>query len=319
MRLLFVMDPLETMHPEKDTTFAFLRAAQQQRHTSLHCLLKDLSVESGRVYANARSATVSPHPPFASYGPTERVCLSDLDAVLIRKDPPFDIAYLNATQILDLVRKDTFLMNYPRGLRDADEKLFALRFSEWTPRTVVTSGAVRIREFVEECGGRAVIKPIGRAGGRGVLQLVAGDQNVLSIIDLLTDEGQRPVMVQEYLPAVRQGDKRVILLDGELLGAILRVPAKDDFRANIHVGGQVVACGITGEEDALIASVGPKLRAAGLYFVGLDIIGGRLTEVNVTSPTGIQELGRLTHTTPEDEVLRWLVRKVEEFGRGRTC
>ncbi len=317
MRFLFVMDPLETMHPEKDTSFALMRAAQKRGHTNLHCLLRDLSVEEGKAFATTRVATVTSSPPYATYGATQEVCLSEVDAILVRKDPPFDVAYLNATQILDVARDDTFIMTDPRGLRDADEKLYALHFSEWTPRTYVTANAVRIRAFLDACGGSAVIKPIGRAGGYGVLKLTADDVNTPSIIELLTEEGRRPVMVQEYLPAVREGDKRVLLLDGKLLGAILRVPRKDDLRANIHVGGRVVACELTDEEAALVASVGPRLRAAGLYFVGLDVIGGRLTEVNVTSPTGIQELGRLTGTTPEDDVVRWLEGKVEQFGKQR--
>ena len=315
MHILFVMDPLETMHPEKDTTFAFIRAAQKHGHTCSHCLLKDLSVENGTAIATARFASVSPRPPHTSYGSTRQLHLADIDAILVRKDPPFDIAYLNATQILDTVRHNTFIMNDPRGLRDADEKLFALQFPEWTPKTIVTAEPLRIRSFLHACGGTAVIKPIGRAGGHGVLKLSSDDINTSSIIDLLTDEGKRQVMVQEYLPSVREGDKRVIMLDGKFLGAILRVPSDGDLRANIHVGGRVVACGITKEEEALIASVGPRLRDAGLFFVGLDVIGGHLTEVNVTSPTGIQELGRLTNSNPEDDVVFWLEKKVEQFGK----
>jgi glutathione synthase len=315
MQFVYVMDPLETMHPEKDTSFAFMRAAQKRGHTNLHCLLRDLSVEEGKAFAATRVATVDAAPPHATYGPRREVCLSEVDAILIRKDPPFDTAYLQATQILDVVRDDTFVMNDPRGLRDANEKLFTLQFPQWTPRTYVTADPVRIRAFVDACGGTAVIKPIGRAGGYGVMKLSADDINTPAIIEMLTEEGRQSVMVQEYLPAVREGDKRVILLDGKLLGAVLRVPRKDDLRANIHVGGRVKACDLTDKERDLVASVGPRLRSAGLYFVGLDVIGERLTEVNVTSPTGIQELGRLTNTTPEDDVIAWLETKVQKFAK----
>ncbi len=313
MKFVYVMDPLETMHPEKDTSFAFMRAAQKRGHTNLHCLLRDLSVEEGKAFASTRVATVDAAPPHATYGPRQEVSLSEVDAVLIRKDPPFDTAYLQATQILDVVRDHTFLMNDPRGLRDANEKLFTLQFPQWTPRTYVTADPVRIRAFVDACGGTAVIKPIGRAGGYGVMKLSANDINTPAIVEMLTEEGRQSVMVQEYLPAVREGDKRVILLDGKLLGAVLRVPRKDDLRANIHVGGRVQACELTDRERDLVASVGPRLRSAGLYFVGLDVIGERLTEVNVTSPTGVQELGRLTNTTPEDDVIAWLEGKVQKF------
>lgn len=313
MRFVYVMDPLETMHPEKDTTFAFMRAAQKMGHENLHCLMSDLSVEDGKAYASTRLATVDASPPFATYGLRREVCLSEVDAVIIRKDPPFETAYLHASQIIDLARDDTFIMNDPRGLRDANEKLYALRFPEWMPRTYVTADPVRIRAFVDACGGTAVIKPIGGKGGYGVMKLSAGDINTPAIIEMLTEEGTKTVMVQAYLPAVREGDKRVILLDGKLLGAILRVPRKDDLRANIHVGGRVKACELTDTEKELVASVGPRLRVAGLYFVGLDVIGERLTEVNVTSPTGIQELGRLTGTTPEDDVIRWIEQQARRF------
>jgi glutathione synthase len=310
MRLLFVMDPLETMTPDKDTTFALLRAAQAAGHQSLHCLPQQLRVEDGRVFATVRGASVHQEAPFARYGEQSELALAEVDAVLVRKDPPFDAAYLHCTQMLECARGDTLIINDPRGLRDANEKLAALLFPQWTPRTLVTSDRVRIRAFVDQVGGTAVIKPLDGAGGRGVLRISSCDQNTPSIIDLLTAEGAQLAMVQEYLPAVREGDKRVLLLDGRPLGAILRVPRADDLRANIHVGGTVRATALTAREKLLVEVIGPKLSQMGLYFVGLDLIGERLTEVNVTSPTGIQELGRLTGTTPEDAVILWIEAKL---------
>lgn len=306
MRLVYVMDPLETMLPDKDTTFAFLRAAQAAGHQNLHCQTRDLWVEQGRVHARVAGATVAAEAPFAVYGKPFEIALGEVDAVLVRKDPPFDAAYLHCTQLLECERGRTLIVNDPRGLRDANEKLCALLFPEWTPRTIVSSDRARIRAFVDSVGGLGVIKPLDGAGGKGVLRIAADDLNTPSIIDLLTDEGRDLVMVQEYLPAVREGDKRVLLLDGKLLGAVLRVPRADDLRANIHVGGSVVAATLTAREQRLVDAIGPKLREMGLFFVGLDLIGERLTEVNVTSPTGIQELGKLTGTTPEADVIRWI-------------
>lgn len=317
MRFVYVMDPLEKMLPDKDTTFALMRAAQRRGHENLHCLLGDLSVEAGRCYTTARVATIASEAPFARYGRTQEVALDEVDAVLIRKDPPFDSAYHHATQLLDLARDSTFIMNDPRALRDANEKLYTLHFPQVTPRTYVTANRSRIRAFVVSVGGTAVIKPLDRAGGLGVMMLRDNDLNAPSIIDLLTEEGTRPVIVQEFLPAVREGDKRILMLDGLALGAILRVPKDDDLRANIHVGGSVVACSLTPAEGEVVAHVGPRLRAAGLYFAGLDVIGGRLTEINVTSPTGIQELGRLNGTTPEDDVIAWLERRVAKLAAER--
>lgn len=306
MRILYVMDPLERMHPEKDTTFAFMRSSTARGHQNYHCLPNDLTLVGNRCSAHAREAYVGTEPPYHAYGPGRLFGIEEFDAVLIRKDPPFDRGYLYATLCLEQARGKTLIVNDPRGLRDANEKLYALNFPAWTPRTMVSSHRDEIRAFVDEVGGRAVVKPLDGAGGVGVLYLEGKDRNARAIIDTVTYEGRRLAIVQAFLPAISEGDKRVILLDGEPLGAIVRTPRADDFRANIHVGGSVHVAELTEREKALVADIAPRLRQDGLIFVGLDLIGGHLTEVNVTSPTGIQELGRLTGTHPEDRVIAWL-------------
>jgi len=310
VRFLFVMDPAETMTADKDTTFAFMRGAQARGHQCLHCLPRELSNEGRDVFARARPVEVTEQIPHVRLGADVRVELAGLDAVFIRKDPPFDAAYLYLTQQLDLVKDRVFVMNDPRGVRDANEKLFAFQFLEFMPRSLVSAEREQIIEFVNTVGGTAVLKPLDGAGGSGVVVLTAGDRNVRSMVDMLTMEGKRLAMVQQYQPAIRQGDKRVLLLDGEPLGAILRVPREDDVRANIHAGGQVQACDLTPRERELVASVAPKLREYGLWFVGLDLIGEKLIEVNVTSPTGIQELGRHQGKHPEQDVIAWVERRV---------
>jgi len=240
------------------------------------------------------------------------VNLADVAAVFIRKDPPFDAQYLYTTQILERLRGRTLLINDPRGLRDANEKLYTLHFSSFTPRTLVTADRPRILAFLEEVGGRAVIKPLDGAGGAGVLMLATGDRNNRAVVDLLTHEGGRFAMVQEYLPAVRDGDKRVLLLDGVVLGAINRVPRADDLRSNIHVGGRVEPTEVSAAELAIVAGIAPRLRQDGLVFVGLDLIGGKLTEINVTSPTGIQELGRHLGRDVAADVIVWVERRAGE-------
>jgi glutathione synthase len=257
---------------------------------------------------------VNDRAPHVTLGDDRQVELAGLDAVFVRKDPPFDAEYQHLTQQLDLVKDRTLIVNDPRGLRDANEKLFAFQFSELMPRSFVSSDPADILEFVRELGGKAVLKPIDGAGGRGVVALELGDMNTRALIDLLTDEGHKLALVQEYLPAVRAGDKRVLVLDGEPLGAILRVPRPDDLRANIHVGGVVHATELSAEEQALVTEVGARLRKHGLWFVGLDLIGGRLIEVNVTSPTGIQELGRFQGRSPELDVIAWVEERVTEWG-----
>jgi glutathione synthase len=312
MRFLFVMDPASTMHPEKDTSFAFLRAARAREHASYHCLPRDVSNEGRSVFARARPIRVQNTAPHCELGAEERLELAALDAVFIRKDPPFDSAYAHLTQQLELVKDRVLVLNDPRGLREANEKLFAFHFAEHMPRSLVTARPDEIVAFVEAVGGRAVLKPIDGAGGSGVVVLSSEDRNTRSLADVWTEEGKRLALVQEYEPRVRSGDKRVLVLDGRPLGAILRVPREDDVRANIHAGGRVEATDLTPREHAIVDALGPKLVENGLYFVGLDLIGERLIEVNVTSPTGIQELSRFVGRPVEEEVIAWVEARAPE-------
>jgi glutathione synthase len=306
MRLLFVMDPAETMSPEKDTSFAFLRGARALGHASWHCLPQHVSLRGAEGFAVARPIAVSDTPPHHELGQAERHELTSFDAILIRKDPPFDSAYLYLTQQLDRVKDRVLVVNDPRGIRDANEKLFAFHFEKYTPRSLVSASPKEILDFVSEIGGHAVLKPLDGAGGSGVVTLSLQDRNARSLVDIWTHEGKRLAIAQEYQPAVRVGDKRVLLLEGRSLGAILRVPREDDVRANIHAGGTVQPTELTAAEAAIVGGVGPKLVEHGLYFVGLDLIGEKLIEVNVTSPTGIQELSRFLGRPIEQDVIRWL-------------
>lgn len=318
MKFLFVMDALDSVNPDKDTSFAFIAAAQARGHESLHCLVQDVGVETlgaaaTRCFAVARRVETGGDPlgmpgsgTIALTGTAERISLHEVDAVFIRKDPPFDPAYLYLTLALEHARGGPILINDPRALRDANEKLFAMQFARWMPRTRVTADREALLGFAREVGGHAVIKPLDGAGGSGVMQITTGDKNARAIVDLLTQEGRRLAMIQAFLPAVTTGDKRILLLDGEPLGAILRVPQGDDIRSNIHVGGSVVPTELTPREKELCADIGPRLRRDGLVFVGLDVIGEHLTEVNVTSPTGMQELGRFSGTRPAERVVEWV-------------
>jgi glutathione synthase len=313
MRFVYVMDPMDRVLPDKDTTFAFQRAAQARGHQTLHCEPRDLFIRAGDVYARVRHLTVSDAAPHVKWGKAEEVRLADVQAVFIRKDPPFDALYLYATLLLERARGRTVILNDPRGIRDANEKLYALHFARWMPKTIVTSYDEEIFAFVKEVGGRGVIKPLDLAGGTGVMLLQPGDKNSRAIVQLLTEEGRRLVMVQEYLPAVERGDKRVLVLDGELLGAINRVPRIDDLRSNIHVGGSVEPCDVTAEERAIVQEIAPRLKQDGLVFVGLDLIGGKLTEVNVTSPTGIQQLSAHHGRDVAADVIAWVERASDQF------
>ncbi len=316
MRFVYVMDPMAGVLPDKDTTFAFQRAAQARGHISLHCLLRDLYFKDGDLFARVRPVTILDGPPHYTLGDPENVRVAEAQAVFIRKDPPFDRAYMYATLMLEQVRGRTVLVNDPRGIRDANEKLYTMHFGRFAPNTLVTADRAKILAFVGECGGKAVIKPLDGAGGSGVLLLQSEDKNMKAIVDLLTGEGRRLILIQEYLPAVRAGDKRILLLDGAALGAINRVPQADDLRSNIHIGGTVEPAEVTPAEQNVIRAIAPRLRADGLYFVGLDVIGGRLTEINVTSPTGIQELSRHVGRDVAADVIAWVEKKAHELAPG---
>ncbi|HEY8042465.1 MAG TPA: glutathione synthase [Polyangiaceae bacterium] len=312
MRFVYVMDPMDRVLPDKDTTFAFQRAAQRRGHATLHCQPRDVYVEDGDVWARVRPLTVSDQAPHARFDDAFDLRLADADCVLIRKDPPFDAEYLYVTLMLEKLRGRTLMVNDPRGLRDANEKLYTLHFAQHMPRTLVTTDRDRIHRFVQALGA-GVVKPLDGAGGSGVMVVDKSDRNARSIVDYITHEGTRHAMVQEYLPAVLAGDKRVLLLEGEILGAINRVARADDVRSNIHAGGRVEPCEVTAEERAIVADMAPRLAADGLVFVGLDFIGGRLTEVNVTSPTGIQELSRHTGRDAAERVIVWIERRAGDY------
>lgn len=301
------MDPLANVLLDKDTTFALMLESQRRGHEMYHLAPDDLHLDDGELRARVRRATVRREPGnHFTLGEPEELAVSSLDAVLQRKDPPFDARYLYSTLLLERVRDEVLILNDPRGLRDANEKLYACHFPELCPETIVDRDVSRISRFVDRVGGRAVIKPLHGAGGLGVMLLTRGDLNYHAIVELLTGGGSELVMVQRYLPEVRRGDKRILLLDGEPLAAILRVPRDDEARSNIHVGGRVVSARLDDDDLRICATMRERLRADGLWFVGLDVIGGKLTEVNVTSPTGIQEMARLDGVPYEARVIDWL-------------
>jgi glutathione synthase len=307
MHFVVIMDPPATVIVDQDTSFALMLAAQSRGHRVDHCLQRDLYLDRGQLFARARSASMQAvrERPIV-LGEPEDVCLHEVDAVLVRTDPPFDSDYLWCTLMLDRVKADTLVVNDPHGLRQANEKLYACYFPELMPRTLVTSDKAKVKRFLAEVGGKAVIKPLGGAGGEGVMTLTEGDLNLNAIIEITTHNGKRVAMAQEFLPAVREGDKRILLLDGEPLGAILRIPRQDDVRSNIHVGGTVVKAEVTPQERRLVETLKPRLLQDGLYFVGVDVIGGRLTEINVTSPTGIQQMSLLDGIDYGARVIAWI-------------
>lgn len=288
------MDPVQTILPDKDTTFVLMLESIRRGHAVYYCQVRDLFAVDGDASVCARRLTVARADPHYQLFEERTEPMGWFDAIFMRTDPPVDDAYLHATHLLSLVDpRRTLVFNDPRGLRDANEKLYALHFPSVIPRTIISADMQRLKDFFHELGGEMIIKPLDGAGGSGIFHLRRGDRNLNALLEASTLDGKRMIVGQQYIPEVRDGDKRILLVDGEPIGAVLRVPREDETRGNIHVGGEVKKAPITPSDQRIIDVVGPRLRADGLFFVGIDVIGSYLTEVNVTSPTGIQEIDLL--------------------------
>jgi len=290
------MDPVETISIDADSTFALALEAQKRGHALWHYHPRELSLRDGRVRARARPVTFRrERGNHFTFGAEEVLDLAVVDVVLMRQDPPFDMAYISATHILEHVHPKTLVVNDPVSVRNAPEKLFVTHFEGVMPPTLITSDRREILAFREEHKD-IIVKPLYGNGGAGVFHIVPGDENLASLLELFTQFYREPVIVQRYVPEVRLGDKRIVLVEGKPVGAINRVPAAGEARSNMHVGGKPVQTKLTKREQEICESIGPALRERGLVFVGIDVIGNWLTEINVTSPTGIQEIDRFDGT-----------------------
>ena len=296
------MDPMESINIDADSTFVLALEAQQRGHALYHYVPRALTLADGRLYAKARRLEVRrEHGRHHTLGPVEPLDLAAMDVILMRQDPPFDMAYITATHLLEHVRETVLIVNDPVSVRNAPEKLVATRFPGIMPPTLITSDRDEIIAFRAEHGD-IILKPLFGNGGAGVFRLSPADENLNALLELFTQLYREPIMVQRYLPAVRQGDKRIVLIDGEAAGAVNRVPAAGEARANLHVGGRAVKTTLTAREREICAAIGPALKEQGLLFVGIDVIGEHLTEINVTSPTGLQEINRLDGVKLEGRV-----------------
>ncbi|MDI3305660.1 MAG: glutathione synthase [Acetobacteraceae bacterium] len=292
LRVAVQMDPIETINIDADSTFVLMLEAQARGHALWHYLPRDLVLSGGRVLARANPVTVQrKQGAHWSFGPEEELDLGSMDVVLMRQDPPFDMAYITATHILEHIHPKTLVVNDPASVRNAPEKLFVTHFPELMPETLVTADRRQIMRFRERHGD-IILKPLFGNGGAGVFHLKPDDSNLNALIEMFTERSREPLVVQKYVPDVRKGDKRIILVDGVAMGAINRVPAAGEARSNMHVGGRPEPTTLTDREREICERIGPALKERGLIFVGIDVIGGYLTEINVTSPTGLQEIAR---------------------------
>jgi glutathione synthase len=318
VKFAFIIDPIQKLDPGHDTSVAMMEAAQELGHEVWITQASQLGVFNGKAFATLQQVQLVPvqlvdgrwvaASPWFMLGDIVRLPLEGMDAVFMRTDPPVTVPYLYATYILDYIDPaKTLVINSPQGIRAANEKMYALQFTDAIPDTIVSQNKQVIQEFLDQKG-TAVLKPLGGKAGEGILFLQTGDRNINSLIEISTYQGQVPVMVQTYLPAAKEGDKRIILLNGKPIGALNRIPTGSDFRGNMAVGGRVAQTEITKREWEICAQLAPTLQHDGLIFVGIDVIGGYLTEVNVTSPTGIREIDRLEGTRLGRQVIEWIAR-----------
>jgi glutathione synthase len=286
------MDPIETIKIRGDSTFALMLEAQRRGHSLFYYHPRALALGGGSLFATGCDVTVRDKAGnHATLGETKRVDLGGYDVVHMRQDPPFDMNYITITHMLETIHPKTLVVNDPAEVRNAPEKLYVLGYRQFMPDTLITRDVGELRRFRKEHGD-IILKPLYGNGGAGVFRLHEEDQNFSSLVELFGQAFREPFIAQRYLPDVRKGDKRIILVDGKAVGAINRVPAADENRSNMHVGGKAEHSTLTRREEEICEALGPDLKKRGLIFVGIDVIGDYLTEINVTSPTGIREVKR---------------------------
>lgn len=301
LRIAVQMDPLESVNIDADSTFALMLEGQRRGHSMVEYHPDALTYMAGTVSARVRPVTVQrEYGNHATFGEARAIELgAESDVVLMRQDPPFDMQYIAATHLLESIHGvgegQTFCVNHPGHVRNAPEKIFVTEFAEFMPPTTISRSVEDITAFRDEYRD-IIVKPLFGNGGAGVFHLKPDDENLTSLLETLLLTSREQLMIQAYLPAIRAGDKRIILVDGEPIGAINRIPAAGEARANLHVGGRAEPVKLTDRERDICDALGPVLKARDLIFVGIDVIGDSLTEINVTSPTGLQELQRFDGT-----------------------
>ncbi len=316
LRVAVQMDPLETINIAGDSTFALMLGAQARGHTLYHYLAQDLTYQDGRLYAGVHEVSVQPVAgSHFSLGPFSILDLgSDIDVVLMRQDPPFDLGYITATHLLERIQGQTLVVNDPGAVRNAPEKVWVLDFARYMPPTMVTRSLGAAREFLAKHG-EIVLKPLHGNAGKAVFKISRDGANLSALMELFNATYREPHVLQAFVPEVSEGDKRIILVDGEFAGAVNRIPATGDIRSNLALGGTAEAADLTDSEREICEALGPELKRLGLLFVGIDVIGGRwLTEINVTSPTGIVAVDKFNGTDTPALIWDSIERRLSERG-----
>jgi len=314
MKIAFVIDPIASFNPLAETTFYLMNEMTRRKWECWGIEIKDLTCTNGRVHGRAQKLSVTKSAGRFQYkilGEAD-LDLAKMDAVLLRKDPPVDLNFIDHLSLLELLRGKTLLINDPTGIKTASEKIFPLYFEGIFPETIVSRNSNALRDFIHEHDD-VILKPLNLSGGRGIIKVKANDPSLNSLIDIMTENSSRTIQAQKFVAEVAKGDKRILVLDGEILGAFLRVPAKSDFRGNLHSGAKLKKVKITAKDKKLVARLAPELKKRGLFFVGLDLIGDFVTEINVTSPMGLGEINHLFLTQSEKTVVNWLQQKIQRL------
>ena len=311
MKIAFQMDPIEDGDINADSTFRLAEEAQNRGHDLYFYTPNDLTFNRGKVAAKVRSINLKRKiGDHVDFGPVELLELSEFGVIWLRQDPPFDMGYITNTHLLDLVAKETLIVNNPFWVRNLPEKLLVLEFPDLIPDTMISRDLEEIKEFKREFKD-IIVKPLYGNGGAGVFRLKEDDKNLTSLHELFSSMSSEPLIAQAFLPDVRNGDKRIILVDGSPVGAINRVPKAGEIRSNMHVGGKAEPAKLSQRDREICNAIGPTLKSKGQVFVGIDIIGDYLTEINVTSPTGIQELERFDNVNIAEMIWQAIEEKLK--------
>ena len=311
--MAFIMDPIHTINIDTDTTFVFMLESQKRGHQIWYTELKHIFVRDGKAWGTVSEISLKRSGDFCKLGRVDTAPLESFHVIWMRKDPPFNLDYIYATYFLSLIDPGSSLViNNPKGIRESNEKLYTLYFPEIIPPSLVAKDIEYLRDFLSEVGGEMVVKPLDGHGGEGVFYVREGDKNANVILETVTEFGSRYILAQKFIKEVSEGDKRIVLLNGEPLGAVLRISKPGgEFRCNFHSGGSPHKSKLEERDLHICETLAPRLREDGLYFVGIDIVGGYLTEINTTSPTGVQEINILDGTKLEARVLDFVEEKCQ--------
>lgn len=313
MKIVFITDPLQGFDPISETTSFIIHECQKRKWDVYNVELKDLHTLKNSPHAKAKKLEIKKSKAGFKYKILrhQTLDLNKVDAIFLRKDPPVNIQFIDHLSILELIDKNVLLINNPTSIKAANEKIFALKFSQYCTDTLVSACCATLQEFIDKYP-KTILKPLNFSGGKGIVLIERNHPSVSSILDVLTEQETQFIMAQKYLKEAKQGDKRILLLDGEILGSFLRVPGQKDFRGNLHSGAKMKKSKVTNYEREMIKEIKPVLKEMGLYFVGLDLIGDKITEINVTSPMGINEINRLYEKTIEKDICDWLDKKLKK-------